>query len=110
MITRYESGDDGYDTIHATWEDEGSPAQFEEIGLFGGRVWNVINRDTTPQFVLHVADGPTELSTSDDSEQTGLVQKSGYYDTRITSGGLIVTRDARGKLSIKQDDLPLEDD
>lgn len=110
MITYYELGDDGYDDLYAKWLEEGSAAEFEELGLFGGRRWKVLDRDTTPIFLLNVSDGPTELSTDDDPEYTGVPQKTGYYDTCVTDDGLVVSTGPRGKISWRMKDKKREDD
>ena len=111
MITRWQYGDDGYDDIHALWVSESSPSTFDEIGLTGGRIYKAINyaNEANPQFVLVAADGPTELSTSDDLEETGIEEKPGYERTMPKHGTLRMHRDVRGKLAITYDARPLED-
>lgn len=111
MIVHWQYGDDGYDDIHTLWVEEGRPATFDEIGLDGGRVYKAINHanEDNPQFVCIAADGPTELSTSDDPEETGIEEKSGYERTMPKHGTVQMRRDARGKISIKYDGRPLRD-
>ena len=90
LIETYEHGDDDYDDLYAVWVAEGSPATFDRIGLFGGEEWYALGwqRETYPAFLLSHADGPTELSTSDDMDETGLILKKGYSETRGKDGGL----------------------
>lgn len=112
MITTYEHGDDGYDDLHAVWVAEGSPATFDEIGLFGGREWCALGwkRETYPVFLLSHADGPTELDTSDDMDKTGHITKKGYAETRGKDGGLNIKFYLRSGWKIKTRPVHKEDD
>jgi hypothetical protein len=95
MPGRYAPGDSGYATLNAKWVSEGSPSgQFEELGDFGGRRWQVVFQDDAadPTFLLIAAAGPTstgydeDTGTFKDPEWTG--PSSGYAYENAAEVGL----------------------
>ena len=83
-----------YDELYAKWISEGRPAQFEQLGEFGGRLWSVLNWNTDyPTFMLQASDGPTL------DRDSGLVD--GYNMNMPKDGGMKISRTATGKYVIK---------
>lgn len=112
MITILEHGDDGYDDVYDDWVSNGEAATVERIGLFGGQCWYALDRKnvTYPTFLLCWADGPTELDTSDDMDETGRILKKGYAETRGKDGGLNLEFDPRAGYKIRTRAVHKEDD
>lgn len=70
MPLRVESGDDRYAELTTKWEDEGSPWQFEELGSFGYRRWQIHYSEDggDPTFLLMASAGPTSTGYDEDTE------------------------------------------
>ena len=95
--------------MYADWVAEGSPPRFERMGTFGGRRYVVLNYSTsTPTFLVHVADGPTEFDT-DDPEDDGAIKKLGYVAT-VNEDAERFRVDGRGKVAIRRPSTRVEKD
>jgi len=112
MVTTLEHGDAGYDDVYNDWVADGQAATIERIGLFGGQCWYAYNREneTYPTFLLEWSDGPTELDTSDDMDETGRIQKKGYSETRPKDGGINIKFRERSGWKIRTRPVHKEDD
>ena len=110
MKLTYISTDDGWDTLYDKWVLEGRPAQFEVLNSDGGRLYIVLNwRTDNPTFLVHVADGPTEVDEAD-LDKDGAIKKKGYHFTFSADDGVHFRRDGRGKITIRPGTRPLEED
>jgi len=60
--TEIRPGHTDHDRLTTEWERNGQSSTFEEIGEFGGRRWQAINREAEegPTFLLDAAAGPTD--------------------------------------------------
>lgn len=112
MVTILEYGDDGYDEVYNHWIGDGSPAATEMLGDFGGQCWYAFDRknETYPTFLLEWADGPTELDTSDDMDETGRITKKGYSETRGKDGGINFKFHPRSGWKVRTRSVHKEDD
>jgi hypothetical protein len=112
MVEILKHGDDGYDDVYNHWVADGRAATTERLGLFGGQCWYALNRknETYPTFLLCWSDGPTELDTSDDMDETGRITKKGYSETRGKDGGVNIKYHPGSGWRIKTRPVHKEDD
>ena len=89
--TEVREGESDYARLFAKWEVNGKSATFEEYGEHGGRMWRVLNRDTTPVFLLHAAAGPT-----DPGHDKAIWAPTSGYEVEMADTGLRLTEGPGG--------------
>lgn len=109
-MTVVATGDAGYDTLLAKWQDEGSPSTFERYGEQGGEFWRVVTDDArTPTFLLRYAAGPTDPGYNKNTDTWAWgAQRSGYI-VEMLDTGLEFTVTPLGRLDIEMERPPLDE-
>lgn len=110
-MTVVATGDDGYDTLLAKWESEGSPnGTFERLGTHGGELWRVILDDAgTPTFLLRYAAGPTDDGYNKNADTWRWGEQQSGYLVEMLDTGVEFTETLPGKLRIKMERGPLDE-
>jgi hypothetical protein len=107
--TEIRPGQEEHERLVQVWEKNGRSASFDEIGEFGGRLWQVIDRDNPegPTFLLDAAAGPTDAGNDKPVEW---MPRRGYEIEMVKKPGLQVIELGDGAFRLKMRKFPKDTD
>lgn len=103
MSKRITPSDEGYDSIHDAWVENGRAAQFDMQGDFGGAIYKVLDtKAENPDFYRAASMHPTTV------DEFGNVTNEGWLMANKEHFSLETSTDRHGRITVTPPSVPLE--